>query len=651
MRIHKLTRAGFATFAVLVGGLLFGASAALAAGAPSVVGEGVSSITPFEAHLEATVNAGEEATECHFQYGKTSVTEHEVLCEGQLPLAGGEQGVGLTIKGLTSNTTYHYKIVVKNATGKAEGEGEFTTLTAEKPVVESEDASAVQSSTATLEAQVNPNYQKTAYEFEYATNKDLTGAKTAVGASELEGFGTQTASVVLSGLEAGENYYYRVVATNATGSTDGVTPAQSFTTPPTPSTDIPTNITGTGATFNGHFTLTPQDTKYSFDYKIGNECTGENSTPTIDAGTGVDAAAVSWTVPSPENPGVYSSTPPLHPDSEYTVCFLTTSASGTSIGTPVHFVTPPTPPTISSESTTFVSALVAGLRAQIDPNLQETTYLFEYSTKATGETLEGAITKVNGQSPLPAELTELPTSVGIYGLTPNTTYYYRAVAENTTPLTTDGPVQAFLTFPNVPITGKASAITTSTANITGTIDPSSSGQPAGHETTYYFQYGNDEAYGKETPVQSAGEGATPVGETTELTGLKSGWTYHYRIVASNDDNGTPQFAYGPDQTFTTEPGPPTPPSEGEQTPVAPTPIGAAPVGSTFPNLTAVVPLPGPKEAAAAAGTETKSLTRAQKLAKALKACRKAKGKQRASCEKQAHRKYGPKPSKGKRGKS
>ena len=52
----------------------------------------------------------------------------------------------------------------------------------------------------------------------------------------------------------------------------------------------------------------------------------------------------------------------------------------------------------------------------------------------------------------------------------------------------------------------------------------------------------------------------------------------------------------------------------------------------------------PTEGPVAAGTGGRglnSLTRAQKLAKALKACRKqAKGK-RAGCKKQAHAKYGP----------
>ena len=91
--------------------------------------------------LEATVNAGEEAagetTECHFQYGKTSVIEHTVACEQGTPpgtLEGGEQGVAATVKGLKPGTTYSYRVVLKSTSGKIEGgEEKVTTLPSRAP--------------------------------------------------------------------------------------------------------------------------------------------------------------------------------------------------------------------------------------------------------------------------------------------------------------------------------------------------------------------------------------------------------------------------------------------------------------------------------------------------------------------------------------
>ena len=93
------------------------------AAAPTVVSESTSPTTKpsEELRLEATVNAGEEAagvtTECHFQYGKTSVTEHEEECAQGNALEGGELGVSVNVKGLHAGTTYIYRVVLKNTSG------------------------------------------------------------------------------------------------------------------------------------------------------------------------------------------------------------------------------------------------------------------------------------------------------------------------------------------------------------------------------------------------------------------------------------------------------------------------------------------------------------------------------------------------------
>lgn len=145
-RVRRLTTAGLATLGLLAGGLVLASAPALAA-VPTVVSQSVPSIAPYEVRLEATVNAGEEpagqTTECHFEYGKTSVTENKVECEQGNALEGGEQGVSLNVTvpapgtPLAPGTTYHYRVVVENTTGKAEGtdkpaEEEFTTLTLRK---------------------------------------------------------------------------------------------------------------------------------------------------------------------------------------------------------------------------------------------------------------------------------------------------------------------------------------------------------------------------------------------------------------------------------------------------------------------------------------------------------------------------------------
>ncbi len=78
--------------------------------------------------------------------------------------------------------------------------------------------------------------------------------------------------------------------------------------------------------------------------------------------------------------------------------------------------------------------------------------------------------------------------------------------------------------------------------------------PNGNDTSYFWQYGTTTAYGQLTPVIDAGSGSAPVDATALLTGLSSGTTYHYRLVAQSPDSANPgQFLtqYGYDFTLTT----------------------------------------------------------------------------------------------------
>ena len=129
------------------------------AATPTVVSEFTSpTATPsVEANLEAAVNPGEEAagitTECHFEYGTTSVTEHKEVCAQGNALEGGELGVSANVKGLNPGTTYHWRVVVKNTSGKAEGNPEEITTV---PVPATEVPSLVGSTTATFKGKLTP---------------------------------------------------------------------------------------------------------------------------------------------------------------------------------------------------------------------------------------------------------------------------------------------------------------------------------------------------------------------------------------------------------------------------------------------------------------------------------------------------------------
>ena len=95
------------------------------------------------------------------------------------------------------------------------------------------------------------------------------------------------------------------------------------------------------------------------------------------------------------------------------------------------------------------------------------------------------------------------------------------------------------------ITGPVSAVGTTSATASGTVNPN------GLSTSWYFEYGTSTAYGKKTATRSAGSGTTNVQVSATLTGLTPGTTYHYRLVAVNGDGTT----RGADGVFTTSSAP------------------------------------------------------------------------------------------------
>jgi trimeric autotransporter adhesin len=251
MRIRKLTTTGLATFVcVLAAGLTTASAPALAAASPIIEEEGSSAVTPFTATIAAGVNVNAEeqsTTLCVFEYGKTAAYGSSVTCQqGELYDSPG-QVASAELSGLEADTTYHYRLVVETAEGKTEGaDGELTTLALAAPSVERESASGLSPAGATLEAEVNPNYQATSYAFEYAPNatgNTLEGAVTTVaGSAPLSGVGAQAASVEVLGQQPETIYYYRVVATNNAGQVDG--PVVAYRTLPAPLETAPVVLTG-----------------------------------------------------------------------------------------------------------------------------------------------------------------------------------------------------------------------------------------------------------------------------------------------------------------------------------------------------------------------------------------------------------------------
>jgi hypothetical protein len=94
-------------------------------------------------------------------------------------------------------------------------------------------------------------------------------------------------------------------------------------------------------------------------------------------------------------------------------------------------------------------------------------------------------------------------------------------------------------------TGTATAISSSSAKVEGTVNPENS------PTTYYFEYGPTTSYGSKKPDTTASVGfegsKVPVSQT--LIGLAEAATYHYRLVGTSAEGTTK----GTDKSFQTAP--------------------------------------------------------------------------------------------------
>jgi len=606
---------GLAMLAAVVAVLMF-SSAAMAAPPEKPVTKAATLIAGTTATLNGELNPAKSATTGYeFTYNTNGTCTEGATTVPGAEKTGTKLKVSTPLTGLEARTPYTFCLVASHTEAEVTELASGLPLTFEtlaaKPVLVSESSSGVTPFAATLEAQVNPeNQATTSCKVEYGLTTAYEAGSVACEQPSINGSAEQLVSANVSGLEAATLYHYRVVVMNATGESKGA---------------------------DGEFTTLPAEK-----------------------------------------------------------------------------------PLIEEESAASITETSISLSALINPEFQETTCKrFQY----------GLSTSYGSEAPCEPEALGSGsagerTSANLTGLTPNTTYHFRVLAENASGLS-EGPDQTFLTLPNPPeaITGEPSSISPNSATVSGSVNPESS------DTTYFFQYGPTTSYGAQAPLApgDAGQGTSAVIVMANLTGLEPGTGYHYRIVATNDNEHTPQTVFGADQTLMIVPTPPilsavsvsaitqstatitatldprglptryelqlgaTPGALQAQAfgntaggavlpltlnvqslspgaryyyrliatnlngPAEPPPEGAFTTGTSpglpevtpgntivFPPFVAALAERAAREARESTNTggpPAKPLTKAQKLAKALKVCAKKPKKQRSSCRRQAKRRY------------
>ena len=194
------------------------------------------------------------------------------------------------------------------------------------------------------------------------------------------------------------------------------------------------------------------------------------------------------------------------------------------------------PPSVTMLAPINIRMTSARLQAQVKANGTFTAYLFQWgvSTNTTD------YTNVVHPGMLGPSF-DSTVSLDVSNLAPNTVYFCRALAANTSGNAIGEDISFRTGGPPQVNTLAAENVSAFSATLRGTVAPNNI------DTEYYFQFGPTTSYGTTLGLGSlpAGPGTSTV--TVDATGLGRIQTYHYRLVASNAMGRT----FGPDVAFTT----------------------------------------------------------------------------------------------------
>jgi plastocyanin len=187
-------------------------------GAPVATTNPATFIASFSAMLNALLNPHGLTTSVHFEYGTTP--SYGLTTAPQNRSGNTFQAVGANVTGLTANTVYHFRVVASNSAATTMGsDGTFTTLAPTgPPVVITNGASNITTSSGTLNGALDPHGLTTTVFFQYGTTTSY-GSASAMQTQSGNTYQNITANV--GGLTTHTTYHFRMVATNAGGTRMG----------------------------------------------------------------------------------------------------------------------------------------------------------------------------------------------------------------------------------------------------------------------------------------------------------------------------------------------------------------------------------------------------------------------------------------------
>jgi hypothetical protein len=501
----------------------------LALAAPSISSFNIDSITQTSTNASSYLgsNGGSAISQKGFVWS-TSPNPTIALTTKSVSTASGTS-ISSSITGLSPATTYYIRAFATNALGTSYSlETSFTTLAFSVPTISSFSASSIYQNRAYASSTISfvGGPIITQKGFVWSTNPNPTIALTTKNISTDSGSSVSTS---ITGLLPATTYYLRAFATNSTGT--GYSPETSFTTLALSAPSIPSLST---------YSVTQTSTNTSIYISSDGGATisqkgivwSTNSNPTI-----------ALTTKSISNASGNSFNTPitgLSPETTYFARAFATNSQGTTYSLETSFTTLAyTAPSISNVSTGSISQTSASASSSIYNDggsaISQKGFVWSTSPNPTVALTTKSISTASGNS----------INASITGLLPDTIYYLRAFATNTTG-TGYSEETTFTTL--------ALAVPTISYLYTNNIS----------QTSVQNAYSDIDTDGGSTITQKGFVWSTSPNPTIALTtktidpnsgnsinltitGLLPATTYYVRAFATNT-SGT---GYGPEASFTT----------------------------------------------------------------------------------------------------
>jgi hypothetical protein len=196
---------------------------------PGITTAAASEIGPTSVVLNGSVGPDEvQLTDCHFDYGTTTGYGQTAPCEpaaDSIPADSGEHAVTAKLQGLQQGVTYHYRLQAENANKTPNLGADGTFATPPRPAIDAATAANVTAESADLNAKIDPGSTdpgaETTYHFEYGTSLSYGTIPPPSEATIAPGIVDVAVTRHIESLKANITYHWRVVATNASGTTYG----------------------------------------------------------------------------------------------------------------------------------------------------------------------------------------------------------------------------------------------------------------------------------------------------------------------------------------------------------------------------------------------------------------------------------------------